>query len=110
MILGVCAFSDQGRELAARIADAFPADFVVMRDRDLVAHFVYFDGVEEEQNAGYCAYYEDNHIIVLNPQGEKLIPKMVCDLHGRNVSNNDLAQGLYLVLVEGITIKVVVRR
>ncbi len=34
MILGVCAFSDQGRELAARIADAFPEDFVVMRDRD----------------------------------------------------------------------------
>ena len=101
---------DRWRENGGTVSVEPTFSFVVMRDRDLVAHFAYFDGVEEEQNAGYCAYYEDNHIIVLNPQGEKSIPKMVCDLQGRNVSNNDLAPGIYLVRIEGTAIKVVVRR
>lgn len=101
---------DRWRENGGTVSVEPTFSFVVVRDRDLVAHFVYFDGVEEEQNAGYCAYCEDNRIVVLNPQGEKSIPKMVCDLQGRNVSNNNLAPGIYLVRIEGTAIKVVVRR
>lgn len=33
MILGVCPFSDKGRELAKKIADALPEDFVLVRDK-----------------------------------------------------------------------------
>ena len=84
--------------------------FVVMRDRNLVASFVYFDGVEDTENAGYIAYCENHHIVLTSPNGEMIIPEMVVDLQGRNVSNNDLAPGIYLVRIEGTAIKVVVRR
>lgn len=83
--------------------------FFVMRNRDLVARFVYFDGIEEGLNTDYTAYCKNQQIIVCLPQGEELIPEQVVDLQGRCVNNINLMPGLYLVRIEGMVIKVVVR-
>ena len=101
---------DRWKENGGTVSIEPTFSFVVMRDRNLVARFVYFDGVEDTENAGYIAYCENHHIVLTSPNGEMIIPEMVVDLQGRNVSNNDLAPGIYLVRIEGTAIKVVVRR
>lgn len=101
---------DRWKENGGTVSIEPTFNFVVMRDRNLVARFVYFDGVEDAENAGYIAYCENHHIVLTSPDGEMIIPEMVVDLQGRNVNNNNLTAGIYLVRIEGTAIKVVVRR
>lgn len=100
---------DRWKENGGTVSEDPAFSFVVMRSRDLVAHFVYLDGVEEGQDSGYTAYCANRQIIVGNSRGEQFIPMQVVDLQGRCVANNNLSSGLYLFWIDGEALKIIVR-
>lgn len=82
--------------------------FVVIRNRNLVAVFDYYDGIVETHDVGYTAFCKDHRVIVTNPKGEMLTPKQIIDSQGRMVRNDYLTPGTYLVPIEGNVLKTVV--
>ena len=98
---------DRWKESGGTVSSEATYSFMVIRDRDLVATFDYYDGVEKHSSC--TAYVEDHHVVVTDAQGQTMIPEMVVDVLGRRVRNSDLRPGVYVALAEGMTVKVVVR-
>ena len=99
---------DRWKENGGTISIEQNYSFTVIRDRDLVANFVYYDGVEDVPNDGCYAICQNYQIIVTNQEGEKIVPKQVVDIQGRIVNNSWLKSGIYLVEINGCMRKVVV--
>ena len=100
---------DRWKENGGTVSTEQDFSFTVIRDRNLVASFVYYDGVEDVSNDGCYAVCQNCQIIVTNQKGEKIVPKQVVDIQGKIVNNSCLKSGIYLVEINGCMRKVVVK-
>ena len=100
---------DRWKENGGTVSTNPTFSFTVIRSRSLVAHFDYFDGIGEDGNVGYVVRCVNRQVVVTHPDGTTFVPKQVIDLQGRAVDNFSLSAGLYLVRLDGVSDKVIVR-